>query len=128
MWLVIALMYCFLHCTAGKTIKACFGTTKYCNAFLKGVPCNNTDCLYLHEIGESCKAASASHDVVLPFCCCNCSHLALGVAAFCSPVHCCLLLCCLLLCCLLLCELCCWQPQAKLVSHADGVALLMFAG
>eukprot|EP00775_Hariotina_reticulata_P013617 gene13617-13743_t len=37
----------------GKTIKACFGTTKYCNAFLKGVPCNNTDCLYLHEIGRS---------------------------------------------------------------------------
>jgi hypothetical protein len=38
---------------AGKTIKACFGTTKYCNAFLKGVPCNNHDCLYLHDIGES---------------------------------------------------------------------------
>ncbi len=37
---------------AGKTIKACFGTTKYCNAFLKGVPCNNPDCLYLHDIGE----------------------------------------------------------------------------
>jgi len=37
---------------AGKVIKACFGTTKYCNAFLKGVPCNNSDCLYLHEIGE----------------------------------------------------------------------------
>lgn len=41
---------CVLH--AGKTIKACFGTTKYCNAFLKGVPCNNHDCLYLHDIGE----------------------------------------------------------------------------
>ncbi|KAI8465613.1 MAG: RING/Ubox like zinc-binding domain-containing protein [Monoraphidium minutum] len=35
----------------GKVIKACFGTTKYCNAFLKGVACNNADCLYLHEIG-----------------------------------------------------------------------------
>jgi hypothetical protein len=33
----------------GKPIKACFGTTKYCNAFLKGVPCTNPDCLYLHE-------------------------------------------------------------------------------
>ena len=33
-------------------VRACFGTTKYCNAFLKGVPCNNTDCLYLHTVGE----------------------------------------------------------------------------
>lgn len=37
----------------GKPIKACFGTTKYCNAFLKGLTCNNPDCLYLHELGES---------------------------------------------------------------------------
>ena len=36
----------------GKPIRACFGTTKYCNAFLKGLPCNNPDCLYLHDIGE----------------------------------------------------------------------------
>lgn len=35
----------------GKAVKACFGTTKYCNAFLKGLPCNNPDCLYLHDIG-----------------------------------------------------------------------------
>ena len=33
-------------------MKACYGTTKYCNAFLKGIPCNNTDCLYLHAEGE----------------------------------------------------------------------------
>ena len=36
---------------AGKQVKACYGTTKYCNAFLKGMPCNNTDCLYLHAEG-----------------------------------------------------------------------------
>lgn len=36
----------------GKPIKACFGTTKYCNAFLKGMPCNNPDCLYLHELAD----------------------------------------------------------------------------
>lgn len=36
----------------GKPIKACFGTTKYCNAFLKGLGCNNPDCLYLHAVGE----------------------------------------------------------------------------
>ena len=45
--------YC-LHSvdSAGKQVKACFGTTKYCNAFLKGVVCNNPECLYLHDIGE----------------------------------------------------------------------------
>ena len=36
---------------AGKAMKACFGTTKYCNAFLKGLVCNNAECLYLHEVG-----------------------------------------------------------------------------
>lgn len=33
-------------------MKACYGTTKYCNAFLKGLPCNNVECLYLHDVGE----------------------------------------------------------------------------
>jgi len=36
----------------GKPVKACFGTTKYCNAFLKGLTCNNPDCLYLHELAD----------------------------------------------------------------------------
>ena len=36
----------------GQVIRASFGTTKYCNAFLRFHPCNNPDCLYLHEIGE----------------------------------------------------------------------------
>jgi hypothetical protein len=36
----------------GKPIKACFGTTKYCNAFLKSVVCNNPDCLYLHDLAD----------------------------------------------------------------------------
>ncbi|KAL6767150.1 hypothetical protein ACKKBG_A38790 [Auxenochlorella protothecoides x Auxenochlorella symbiontica] len=36
----------------GKPIKACFGTTKYCNAFLKGLGCNNPDCLYLHAVAD----------------------------------------------------------------------------
>ncbi|CAL5333822.1 unnamed protein product [Camellia sinensis] len=30
---------------------ACFGTTKYCHAWLRNVSCSNPDCLYLHEIG-----------------------------------------------------------------------------
>jgi CCR4-NOT transcription complex subunit 4 len=35
----------------GRQLRACFGTTKYCHAWLKSMPCNNPDCLYLHDIG-----------------------------------------------------------------------------
>ncbi|MCL7034119.1 hypothetical protein MKW94_016476 [Papaver nudicaule] len=34
-----------------KPLKACFGTTKYCHAWLRNTPCNNPECLYLHEVG-----------------------------------------------------------------------------
>lgn len=34
----------------GHYIRACFGTTKYCQAFLKGAQCNNPDCLYMHYL------------------------------------------------------------------------------
>ena len=30
-------------------IRASFGTTKYCNFFLKGIDCINRECLYMHE-------------------------------------------------------------------------------
>ena len=29
--------------------RASFGTTKYCNSFIKGVECTNPECLYLHK-------------------------------------------------------------------------------
>ncbi|XP_021746224.1 uncharacterized protein LOC110712112 isoform X2 [Chenopodium quinoa] len=35
-----------------RPLRACFGTTKYCHAWLRNVPCTNPDCLYLHEIGS----------------------------------------------------------------------------
>ncbi|XVF68631.1 hypothetical protein PTKIN_Ptkin11bG0017000 [Pterospermum kingtungense] len=35
-----------------RPLKACFGTTKYCHAWLRNAPCSNPDCLYLHEIGS----------------------------------------------------------------------------
>ncbi|CAL5389139.1 unnamed protein product [Camellia sinensis] len=35
----------------GRSLRACFGTTKYCHAWLRNAPCSNPDCLYLHEIG-----------------------------------------------------------------------------
>lgn len=33
----------------GRPLRACFGTTKYCHAFLRGVACANGDCLFLHS-------------------------------------------------------------------------------
>ncbi|KAL2328671.1 hypothetical protein Fmac_022098 [Flemingia macrophylla] len=36
----------------GRPLRACFGTTKYCHAWLRNAPCSNPDCLYLHEIGS----------------------------------------------------------------------------
>ncbi|CEF99743.1 RNA recognition motif domain, eukaryote [Ostreococcus tauri] len=49
-------MQCIQHIDGspldGRILRACFGTTKYCNAFLKYQPCNNPDCLYLHDIGK----------------------------------------------------------------------------
>ncbi|XP_012570308.1 uncharacterized protein [Cicer arietinum] len=36
----------------GRSLRACFGTTKYCHAWLRNVPCNNRECLYLHDHGS----------------------------------------------------------------------------
>mmetsp|Transcript_9734 Transcript_9734/g.14639 ORF Transcript_9734/g.14639 Transcript_9734/m.14639 type:complete len:790 (+) Transcript_9734:198-2567(+) len=36
----------------GRQIHASFGTTKYCNSFLRDQTCENRDCLYLHELGD----------------------------------------------------------------------------
>ncbi|XP_006293444.2 uncharacterized protein LOC17890170 [Capsella rubella] len=36
----------------GRNLKACFGTMKYCHAWLRNMPCTNSDCLYLHEFGS----------------------------------------------------------------------------
>ncbi|XP_077232977.1 uncharacterized protein LOC143874086 isoform X2 [Tasmannia lanceolata] len=35
----------------GQSLRACFGTTKYCHTWLRNMPCGNPDCLYLHDIG-----------------------------------------------------------------------------
>ncbi|XP_074349155.1 uncharacterized protein LOC141688908 isoform X2 [Apium graveolens] len=35
----------------GRPLRACFGTTKYCHAWLRNMQCSVPDCLYLHEIG-----------------------------------------------------------------------------
>ncbi|KAL7580064.1 hypothetical protein ACA910_005049 [Epithemia clementina (nom. ined.)] len=37
----------------GRNIRASYGTSKYCSAFIKNVRCNNPDCTYLHEMGAA---------------------------------------------------------------------------
>ncbi|KAL6121812.1 ring zinc finger transcriptional negative regulator [Nucleospora cyclopteri] len=37
----------------GRTLRSTYGTTKYCTFYLKNVPCQNLDCMYLHELRPS---------------------------------------------------------------------------
>ncbi|CAM8898050.1 unnamed protein product [Rhodiola kirilowii] len=48
----------------GRPLRACFGTTKYCHAWLRNIPCSNPDCLYLHEIGS--QVDSFTKDEIVP--------------------------------------------------------------
>ncbi|SMR51098.1 unnamed protein product [Zymoseptoria tritici ST99CH_1A5] len=36
-----------------RTLRAQFGTTKYCSAYLRGETCTNRNCMFLHEPGEA---------------------------------------------------------------------------
>ncbi|KAK3105465.1 transcriptional repressor general negative regulator of transcription subunit 4, partial [Teratosphaeriaceae sp. CCFEE 6253] len=36
-----------------RTLRAQFGTTKYCSAYLRGETCTNRQCMFLHEPGEA---------------------------------------------------------------------------
>ncbi|KAI9807567.1 MAG: hypothetical protein M1825_005507 [Sarcosagium campestre] len=36
----------------GRTLRAQFGTTKYCSAYLRNETCSNKNCMFLHEPGE----------------------------------------------------------------------------
>lgn len=38
----------------GRSLRASYGTTKYCSSFLKNVKCGNRTCFYLHERGADC--------------------------------------------------------------------------
>ena len=40
------------HWIDNHVLRASFGTTKYCNNFIRGLACNNPDCVYLHEMGN----------------------------------------------------------------------------
>lgn len=37
----------------GKVLRCTYGTTKYCSFYLKNIPCQNTECMYLHESRNS---------------------------------------------------------------------------
>ena len=37
----------------GRVIRASYGTNKYCGAFLQGLPCTKSNCLYLHVVESS---------------------------------------------------------------------------
>lgn len=51
----------------GSSMKASFGTTKYCSSFLRGQQCTNPDCMYLHQCGEP--SDSFSKDEITGSCC-----------------------------------------------------------
>jgi len=40
------------HRLDGRVLKASFGTNKYCAALLRGTPCMNPECMYLHTLGS----------------------------------------------------------------------------
>ncbi|XP_020693897.2 uncharacterized protein LOC110107830 isoform X2 [Dendrobium catenatum] len=46
-----------------KSLRACFGTTKYCHSWLRNMTCSNPDCLYLHDIG--CQDDSFTKDEII---------------------------------------------------------------
>lgn len=37
----------------GRVLRCTYGTTKYCSFYLKNVPCQNNDCMYLHTCRPS---------------------------------------------------------------------------
>lgn len=52
----------------GHQLRASFGTTKYCNSFVRGVSCGNPECVYLHDFGEDEDRYTKEDIVVRIFC------------------------------------------------------------
>ena len=46
-----------------RVLRAQFGTTKYCSAFLRGATCTNKNCSFLHETGEDGHSSSLQGEV-----------------------------------------------------------------
>ncbi|KAK9707873.1 transcriptional repressor general negative regulator of transcription subunit 4 [Basidiobolus ranarum] len=53
----------------GRILRATYGTTKYCTYYLRNMPCQNPNCMYLHEPGEEADTftredlASGKHNI-----------------------------------------------------------------
>lgn len=45
-----------------RVLRAQFGTTKYCSAYLRGEICNNKNCSFLHETGEDGQSTSLQNE------------------------------------------------------------------
>ncbi|KIX03697.1 uncharacterized protein Z518_07250 [Rhinocladiella mackenziei CBS 650.93] len=45
-----------------RVLRAQFGTTKYCSAYLRGETCNNKNCSFLHETGEDGQHSSLQNE------------------------------------------------------------------
>jgi hypothetical protein len=51
----------------GKTLRASFGTTKYCTSFLKGQTCLNKNCLYLHDGGVPARDSFTKEEMLAQY-------------------------------------------------------------
>ena len=51
----------------GKTLRASFGTTKYCTSFLKGQTCLNENCLYLHDGGVPARDSFTKEEMLAQY-------------------------------------------------------------
>ncbi|EXJ93172.1 hypothetical protein A1O3_01729 [Capronia epimyces CBS 606.96] len=45
-----------------RVLRAQYGTTKYCSAYLRGETCNNKNCSFLHETGEDGQHSSLQNE------------------------------------------------------------------
>lgn len=45
-----------------RVLRAQYGTTKYCSAYLRGELCNNRNCTFLHESGEDGQSSSLQNE------------------------------------------------------------------
>ncbi|KAI9304184.1 RING/Ubox like zinc-binding domain-containing protein [Cunninghamella echinulata] len=48
----------------GKSVRASYGTTKYCTYFLRNMPCPNPNCMYLHEAGDEADSYNKENPTV----------------------------------------------------------------
>lgn len=68
----------------GDVMRASYGTTKYCIAFLRGVSCSNHGCMDLHDWGDQ-KDCFTKEDLTTLYVCCK--RITFPRADFCFRKH-----------------------------------------